>query len=232
MARPEDECMLKPRKKLTRQEIKQDRFVTWVVRAGAVAQERAKQWVMALGAVVVALILVVSVRQHLKDRSREAQDLLGQAQSDERAGAAFDQIAPLYQRVIDKYGNTSSAAQARIRLAEAKLAAGDTQGARLVFDQYLRKHKTQDPLLYYAAWTGVGACLENDAKYAEAAAHYLRFAERYPKSPYAPQALLDSARSFELAGDAQRARETLQLILDKHGTTAAAYQARRQLNLL
>ena len=224
--------MLKPRKRLTKREIKEDQFVTWVVQASAFVQQRVKELAIGVGAVLLTVVVVVSIVQYGKHRVAAAADLLAEVEVAKRSGKALDEITDLYAQVIDKYGGTSSGAQAQIGLAEAKLAAGDTEGARAAFQQYLRKHKGDDPLLSYAAWSGIGACFEDEGRYVEAAEHYQAFWERHPKSPYTPQALLDSARDFELAGQPEKAREVLQRILDQYENAGVTYQARRQLKVL
>lgn len=224
--------MLKPRRKLTRHEIKQDRFITWLVRASSFVRERGRQLLLAGAALLAAVLVATALRVYFGDRAARAQDLLAEADMARRAGRPFEELQPLYQQTIDQYGSTPAARQALIQLAEAKLDAGDTQGARVCFQKYLRKHKTADPLLRYAAWSGIGTSLENEGNLAEAAHHYQAYADRYPKSPFAAQALLASARAFQLAAQVDTARELLQRIVDEYGSTDVAYLARMQLGLL
>ena len=225
-------CMLKPRKRLTKREMKEDQFVTRVVQASAFVQQRIKELAVGVGIVLLAVVVVVSVVQYGKHRAAAAADLLAEAEVAKRSGRGLSETVELYAQVLDRYGGTPSGGQAQIGLAEAKLEAGDTEGARDAFEQYLRKHRGDDPLLSYAAWAGVGACFEDEGRYAEAAEHYEAFWERHPKSPYAPQALLESARGFELAGQSEKAREVLQRIVDQYEDAALTYQARRHLKVL
>jgi len=224
--------MLRPRKRLTKRDIKEDRFVTWVVRISGELQEHGRQLLIGGAALLLALIIAVSLTQYAKHRSRAVGELMTEVYLAGRQGRPSTEMQELYRQLVNEYGNTKTGSQALVALAQAELAGGHIDAAQQAFQQYIHDHKPDDPVLFYAAWTGFGICLEAQDHYTQAAEHYHTYAQQHPKSPYAPQALVDAARAYRLAGHPHRSKEILQRLLIEYPNSSAAFQARRQLKIL
>jgi TolA-binding protein len=118
-----------------------------------------------------------------------------------------------FQRVIQAYRGTDAAYQAELGLNTVRLQSGQAQ---LAIDE-LRKFAGANPPPYYAsgAYLMMGGALENLAKFADAAAAYLKAADTAPEDYRKVEALLGAARAFQLAGKPQESEDALRRIISK-----------------
>ncbi len=222
--------MLKPRRRLTRKQIKQDRFIATVVRSIRTVQRNSKRFAIGTAVVLVAVVAVVAVGQHRKGREVQSIEALGEAQMAKWAGKT-EEALKLYQRVTQQFGGTRSAGEAWIALGNLYFEKGKVKEAAAAFQEYLKRYK-DDPILIYTAWNGIAACLEQEGKYSEAAQKYKSFADRHQNSPWAARALWDAARCFRLAGSPQEAKMALEEIIDFYPNSPLSYRAKSEEKML
>jgi len=132
---------------------------------------------------------------------------------------------------MEKFGRTQAGIIACTSLGDLRFAKGDFDKAIEAYRKALDR-VGDDPLVAFAAYNGVGACLEEQGKYEEAAMHHRSYAKKYSRSPFAPEALSDAARCFVQAGRIEEARTTLERILRAYPESQMVYQARSLLNML
>ncbi len=222
--------MLKPRKRLTKREVKEDKFVTFASNATDFVQQNWKQIALGIAAVLVVILVGAGCGKHRKTRENSASDRLVEAAIAEQEGER-DRAEKLYAQVISKYGRTQAGIPARTSLGALQFSGGKFDEAIATYRQAVDRVGT-DPLSAFAAYSGVGACLEEQGKYEEAAIQYRAYAQKYPRSPFAPEVLSDAARCFMQAGRTDEARTTWEQIVDAYPKSQAAHQARSAMKAL
>ncbi|MFQ5705917.1 MAG: tetratricopeptide repeat protein [bacterium] len=204
--------MLKPKKRLTKRKIKEDKFVTYYFKANDFVKQNSSRITMAgvglLAVIVVGLVLANSRREKEKQASVE----FAKARS-EYVTANYNQAIKLLNDLIVNYGSTDKATVAKFYLANAYFNVRKYDEAEEFFEEYL--DSGSDEFLKSSALAGVAACLEQKGEYARAADKYREAAEKYRKSSLSPQNLFDAARCYQLAGDTSAASKSLELLLEK-----------------
>jgi len=205
--------MLKPRKKITKKQLKEDKLVTFYFQAQEWLEKNGKLLTMAAAAVVLVAAGVAyysyaqvraektaSVDLARATRTFEAQDYQ----------TAISQLSP----IVDSYGSTTSGKMARLYLADAFFQTKEYANARKHYQKFASSFKGDD---YFraAAQGGVAACLEQEQKYAQAAAAYVDAAESWD-SVLAPSMLLNAGRCYNRAGDSATARKTLNRLIEAY----------------
>ena len=153
------------------------------------------------------------------------------ALEDARAVAEQGNVGVAVQRytaVIANYGGTSSAYEANLGIAQARLVTGgQDQIAATGLEDFL---KTNPPALYAAPANGLlGTALENLGKFADAEAAYKKEAALAVADYLKAEALLDAGRAARLAQKPSDAVAIYQELLAKYGDTAAHTEAEIRL---
>ncbi|MCK4417430.1 MAG: tetratricopeptide repeat protein [Candidatus Latescibacteria bacterium] len=222
--------MLKPRKRLTRKQIRQDKFITTVMKLAGTIQRNSKRFAIGTAVVLVAVVVVVVITQHRKRQQVQATEVLGEAQMAKWVGET-DEVEKLYQRVTQQFGGTRSSGEAWVALGNLYFKEGQVNEAKTAFQRYLKKY-SDDPILTYTAWSGIAACLEEEGRYSEAAQKHRSFADRHQDSAWATRALWDACRCFRLSGEFQEAKMVLQQIIDLYPDSPLAYRAKSEEKML
>ncbi len=218
--------MLKPRKRLTRRQIKEDKLVTYYFKVNDWVNRHAMQ--VLAGAVVVILILLAGTLWSQKQRKAE-----GEASVElTKARIAYDQgqykqAITVLEDLVTRHGSTRSGTTGLYYLANAYFNTGDYDAAQRYFEAYERKGK--DELLKAAAKAGVAACLEQKGEYLEAAKVYEETVKKYPKHFAAPQYLMDAGRNYALAGNLEDAKRVYQMITEKYPKSVLVSEAQIRL---
>ncbi|HID09891.1 MAG TPA: tetratricopeptide repeat protein, partial [Candidatus Latescibacteria bacterium] len=222
--------MLKPRRRLTKKEVKQDKFVTAVFRAWVLVRERYRE----LGAGVLGVLAVVGVvnlwASHRERREAEAWELLAEGQIAWAQGDTA-RASGVYRELRERFWGTKAAARACLALGDIALSKGLYDEAEKAYRTCLDRYG-KDEVLAFAASYGIGTCLENLGKYEEAAEAYRKFARRHPKSPLAPEALWKAAWCLEQAGRLGEAKEVLREVLRQYPEATNRYKVRQRLRTL
>jgi len=188
--------------------------------------------VVALGAV---LVVAAGVWLYVTSQARKetfAAQALTKARGDAEAGdlplAAYD-----LSQLIDRYGGTKASDEAAVMLAQVRLVEGGAQVDQAV--QSLRafvggRHPTY---VLGSAWALLGAGLEQQKKYHDAAEAYQRASEVSPYDFLKAQNLLDAGRTLATAGDSAGARKAYGDVIEKFGALGnQAAEARVRLGEL
>ncbi len=190
---------------------REEKLVAWL---------QANQKPLAIGAGAVAVIVLATWFMTTAAARKEnfARTQLEQAWNAEDAGNAPLAAGEL-QRVIQSYGGTDAALEARLSLNQNRLMNGQSQ---LAADD-LRQFLTSNPPARFAAQGHLllAGALENLGQAAEAAQSYEAAASSAEFDFQKAEALLSAARAYRQAGNADKARAALQTILDKYPETAA-----------
>lgn len=223
--------MARTRRRISRREMKEDRFILWLYE---LSSEIDKHW-KTLVAAAVLIIACVAGWYYWTDKQTgdlvEAGRVFAPGQTAMQDNRYEDAI-PIFERVVNEFGGTSLALEATIELANACFQTGDFEKARTYYQAYLDEYGDADAYFSLAARSGLAACDEEEEKYEEAAGRYLALAEEDPDSYLAPGFLIDAARCYGAADQTDRARSLYDRVVEDYESTPYARDARIALTAL
>ena len=219
--------MMKPRRRITKKQMKQDKLVTSTFQVVEYVQEHVTPIVFGLIALVALIILVVIISWSSKAKEKSAGELLGRAQIVYQMGD-YTTAVQLFEPILRQYGGTKSAGQATYFLANSYFFTKDFDKALEYYEKFVAKsHKF--PFLAASAIAGVAACYEQKEAFSDAARWYEKAAKEYQDFYLAPDYLLSSGRCYEAAGDSENARRVYQNIVDLYPESPSLQQAKLTL---
>jgi outer membrane protein assembly factor BamD (BamD/ComL family) len=192
--------------KLSKREIKEDKFATFILTAKDQFME-SWQYVV-IGAVVVILAIAGTIfwMSNRDKQQSEAGVKLSKAISDYRSNNVQVALLSLGQ-IVENYSG-DAVEQATYLLGKINLETKNFTDARKYFDQYLAKY-SDDKLRHAAAIAGLAGCFEGEGKSAEAAAKYVDAVTAYPGGPQDEEFQLAALRNYLDAGDLTKAKARL-----------------------
>lgn len=210
--------------RLDRKTLRQDPLVTFTGRVADFVDRNRNLILGGVVAAVAAVVLLVFWSKGRVDRS---------AESDLRMSAVFSglQLGD-YQGALDQaeairasYGGTRAAAVATFLAGQAQLRLGNYVAAEQAFNAFA---PLQDQAPYYvgAAAMGLGASLEGQQRFGEAARQFQRAIDLVD-APIADQARIDAARCHRAAGEFAQARE----LLEEVKNSESSYSRRAAIEL-
>jgi len=206
--------MLKPRKRITKKQMKEDPLVTYYFKSLDFMREHSQK--ITTGAIILLALLVLFTffMRSKRNADLNASEQLAKANvelSQNKSQEAID----ILMSMIDNYSGTKSAATGVYLLAKAYYEKGDYDKALLYFEKY-RDDLGDDKILASAAYSGIGSCYEQVGKYLEAAQNYEKGAKKFPQHFNAAQQLIDAARCYMLQNQFAEAKACYKLIIDKY----------------
>lgn len=221
--------MLKPRKRLTKKEIKQDSFVIWTLKATDFVERYTRHILYCVLGLVVIVAVVVSYSKWRVQKETKAASILAEARAaqTDTTRSGKERQSTLLRKVASDFKGTHSGDEAMILLADLAYDSGRYEEARSQYERYLRSGGND--LLQYSAMTGVAACLEQQQKLDEASLQYQKIADKSPKAFYAPIALLSAGRCYRVAGKVEDARRILDRVVKDYAGSQFASQAKDEI---
>jgi predicted negative regulator of RcsB-dependent stress response len=212
--------------KLSKREIKEDKFTTFVLTA---KDQFAESWqYIVIGAVVVVLVVAGTIYffSNRSSQQIEGAEKLSKALADYHSNNT--QVALLsFGQIASDYSG-SAADEATFMLGKVNLETQNYAEARKQFENYLGR-STGDKLKRAAALAGLAGCLEGEAKYAEAAAKYLDAAKEFPGGPQDEEFQISAMRAFLDAGDTEKAKVQLAELKKQFKGSGKVYRAEMML---
>ena len=130
--------MLKPKRKIARDEIKNDTFVETIFEVRSYIKDNTKLLSRAGGGFIVLLVLIVFLGQSSKNNKREGQFLLTQSTVYLDNGDSQNAKIVL-QELNDEYGNTESGRLGGYHLAQLYMKNNDKESALPLLLEYSKK---------------------------------------------------------------------------------------------
>jgi tetratricopeptide (TPR) repeat protein len=202
--------MLRPKKKISKKEIKQDALVTTYARVTAFYEENKRVIGIAATVTALAVIAILVILKNRSDANESAMLQLGQVQELFASGqyqAAIDGVpernVPGLKAIVDNYGNSRGGELARFMLASALFELGKYDEALPQFEDF----SAPDDMLAASRFAGIAQCYEARQNYKEAAEYFEKAAGKNTKDISAPEYLNHAARNYGLAGEKERAIE-------------------------
>ena len=198
-----------------------ERVIGWTKR-----HRQATSWTATI-AVIGAVLFVWTVSSNQRSEAIAGRQLQG-------ARFAFDnQNLPLaaseLQRIIENYSGTSAAGEARLVLAQVRLAQGQNDQAVQLLSEFApgssKPFRAQ-------AYSLLGAAYENLGRPRDAAAAYEKGAEAARLEFMKAQLLSDAGRAWTAAGEKARAIAAYRQIVDKMPKAGVVTEAKVRLGEL
>lgn len=203
--------MLKARRKYTKRELKQDKFVLATFQAKSFIEENARIITYAALGVIALIVIIYLYMDSRQSAQIKAADLLSKAQATLQSGDRQGALT-MFSEVVDQYGGTDAAGHAAFYLARQYWESDDVEQARNYFKTFLDDYAGKN-IITQAAYAGFADCLSMDKNFGEAAQNYLKAARLEPDFPQAATYLYSAAESFVAAGEPGKAREILKEII-------------------
>jgi tetratricopeptide (TPR) repeat protein len=202
--------MLRPKKKISKKEIKQDALVTTYARVTAYYEENKRTIGIATTVIALAVIAILVMLKNRSDANESAMLQLGQVQELFAGGqyqAAIDGVpernVPGLKAIVDNYGSSRGGELARFMLASALFELGKYDEALQQFEDF----SAPDAMLAASRFAGIAQCYEARKNYKEAAEYFEKAAGKNTKDISAPEYLSHAARNYGLTGEKERAIE-------------------------
>ena len=218
--------------KLTKRQVKEDRFTTFMLTSKDKLQgefESNWQYYIIGFAVVVVLIWALawqSDRQSAKDI--EAADALSRAQSNHVNGGDKQVSILEFSQILEDYGNSDAAGQATYMLGNLNLETRNYAEAINFYQTYLNDFG-RDALDRAAAFAGIAAAQEDQGLYVEAAASFVQAAGVAEDGPLTPDYELGAIRNYLANGDTGPAEARLTILEEKYEGTDWVNRGKRLL---
>lgn len=206
--------MLNPRKKITRQEIKEDPLVTYYVKTRKFLELHQKVISYGLMA-VLGIILITVFMQKSKSRSERQAAVSMSIPEQFIYFNDADRAIPDLEKIISTYSGTQAAGRAVYLVASTYYEKGEYEKAKTQFSDYINEYG-DNALFAPSSYAGVAACYEQEGNFPEAAKFYERAAKKYPDDYAVPYHLYDAARCYLKANEMEKSRTLFQEIVDKY----------------
>ncbi|MBN1756082.1 tetratricopeptide repeat protein [bacterium] len=201
-------------KRITRKQMKQDRFVSSVFKGYGYAKKHTNQLITIAIVIVVVVVGLIAFSSYRKSRQNEAVDLLGMGMLAYRQGnytEARDTLAVL----VDRFSGTESGKVGTYYLGHLRLLLGEYDESINNLNSYLA-NPLDDPDLKAAAQSMLAACYEEKGEFQRAAELYFETYQQYPLYFESSSNMLNAARCYKQVANLEKAEELYRLFLEKY----------------
>ena len=209
--------------RLTKQELKEDVFVTWVYDLTDKAQRNLVPILVAVGAVVVLGVGALLWSRGNESKEAEARTTLAEASTAYWSGN-YVRTVQLADQVIADAGGTKAATDARRMKADALFWQGSFDSAATLYQEVLSRDRTESPVRT-AVQQSLAFSLESKKDYAAAAKLYEEIAGKAPDRSNAADFYVSAGRAYRLAGDRAKATAMFEKVADEYKETTFARDA-------
>ena len=217
-------------KKLSKEEIREDEFVEWIMEAVEYIKERLQIFTGGLVGLIIAIMAINYFVESREADKVEAATLLGDVLLAEQSGQLTEAMR-LAEQLVTSYPGAPAAGHGVVLLANLHYAQGRFSEARSDYRNYLDNYEAVD-VLAYAAQSGLGSCLEAEGQLMAAGQHYEAYAAREVGTIREAMAQMEAARVYGLAGDGKKQRKLLEAVSRKFSRFPIAVQARSTMGML
>lgn len=200
--------MLKPRKKVKKQELKEDKLVVTYYKAREFVEKNKKILSYILTGIVIVVAGIIIYRNNVKAENERAEALLSKITGYYDNGDYKTAIDGIPQRniqglkyIVENYGGTNAGEIATYYLASAYFMLGDYDNAL----KYFKKYDGDDKLLFSASLAGIASVYEIKGEYKKAGEYFEKAAQRFRENILVPEYLYNAARNYKLAGEREKA---------------------------
>ena len=124
------------RRRITRREIKEDRFIQFIYSANDYIAGHVQEILIGVGVVVIASVAGAWFANSRQASDEAAARLLAPAQTAMQNNRTEDAI-PIYQRILTDHGGAEGSREATLGLANAFFRTGNTDEAKRYYEKYI-----------------------------------------------------------------------------------------------
>ena len=222
--------MLKAKKKFSKKELKEDKFVAFTLQARDYIETNSKKLII-YSLIVVLVIFSVWFYSYLKNQANvDASALLGEAQLAYTSGDAAKGEEQL-KKLVEEYPGVKSTGNGCFILAKKYWEKNDYVNAETYFKKYLDDY-ADDDLLTSAAYAGYADCLANKGDMKSAAENYKKAGSVNRELPLTPSYIYSAAMAYMEADQIQEAKKLTQDILDNFSNSEYKKKAELLMGML
>jgi predicted negative regulator of RcsB-dependent stress response len=166
--------MLKPKRKRTVKEIKQDPLLETVYKGQQLFEDNSQLIIWAGGGLIAIILIILLFRGSRTTAAIEADNILASAMSHYSAGNNTAAMKDLHH-LIDDYGTTEFGKNALFYLSQVQFSAGNADEAKIHAETYLSKGQSSSYLA--GSHLILAELFAREGGYGSAADHYLRAAK-------------------------------------------------------
>lgn len=203
--------MQHPRKKITRKELKQDKFIIATLKAKDFLQKNSKVVVRSIFGLVIVIAIVIFLIRSKQTANVNAASMLSRAQL-MLGGPQQESVADSLKVIVDRYDGTVAAGKATFLLAKIYWEDNDFENAKIYFKKYIDDY-VNGTVVSQSALAGYADCMIKEGSYEKAAEYYERAAEVDPKYPETPEFLFSAATAYKEAGKIEKAEKLVEKLL-------------------
>lgn len=222
--------MLKPKKKISKKELKEDKFVKLSLQAKTFLDENSKQVSYVITGILGVIVIIIALVYAHNANVEEARSQLGIAQV-EYTNLNYDKAITRLERLIESYDGTNESEQGMFLLANILYQKEKYKQAKNYFEEFIDSYSGSNILLA-SGIGGLAACYEKDRKYADAAEYYSEAAKTAPDFVEADNYLYLAGICFNKAGETEKAIEKFEYLVENNITNKRVNDAKAQLTKL
>jgi len=219
--------MLKPRKRITKKQMKQDKFVSTTFQIQEFIRSKSRQVLYGAAGLLILIIVFSIMTGQTRKKEQRASVQLSQAQLYYQSGD-YATSAGMFSDIVNRFKGTQSASQSTFYLANCHFFNGNYESALEYFEKYLHGSH-QNSAFKASALAGIAACHEQKGSYGKAAEYYERAASEHRDFYAAPDYLIAAGRCYESTGDMEKARRIYQEVVDEYPNAKSLPQAKLAL---
>ena len=229
--------MLRPKKKITKKELKQDNLVTAYANTKLYYERHKKYISYATTALIVIVVAVVVFLNNRRANNEKATTELSKIMSVFDAGngdvkkyrVAVDGQPERgvmgLKTIVANYGGTESGELARFYLANAYYNLGEIDDALKQFESM----SSSNPVIQASDFAGIGSCYESKGDYEKAAVNFEKAANTISNSFSTPEYLNSAARCYGRANQKEKAVTLYKRIKKEYPTSTYAREVDRYI---
>lgn len=221
--------MAKRRKRLTRKELKRDKFVETTTKSLTFVRRHSTLIAATIIGIIVLIAGTIYYRYSRAEKLEKARTFLSSAISWYMQNN-FDRAKSILERITTKYPGTKSATKALYYLGNVYYVTGDYDKAKQTFEDFLKR--SNDEILAPGALLGIADVYSQKQEYFQAAQKYLEVEKKFSQSYLVPRALLQAAHCYEAIGNFTQAESLYTKVINKYPQTPFAKDATEDLALL
>lgn len=203
--------MLRPKKKMTKKELKKDPVLEKIAQFNDMVRRNQKiVTYVAVGLVVVIALTILMLKSKQK-ANLEAMGELGLAEQSLARNDYDDAILRL-EGITSRYKRTKGAGIATLLLGQAYAAKDDWENARVQYEKYLDDYNDDD-LLAASAYQGLGIWAERSGDWLKAAGYFKKAGKVAPYKYLRHEAYINAVRCYLKAEQLKPAKEILELVI-------------------
>ena len=222
--------MLKPRKRLVKAKLKEDKLLVFTAKTQQFYQDYSKQlfYVVLIVIILGGGIGAVIWSNRTSEENSAFEELLAR---DSYLRGNLDETLTKADSIVTDFPGTCAAATAWLLKGRVHQQRGEYDQAVDAFENLVKKH-ADERYLAFSAYYALGSISHGKSEFSIAAEYYEQAAKRYPDHFNAPNSLFEAGVCLEKISRFENAKQVYRLILANYSKSRVADKARKNLAAL